>query len=104
LEKATMSIATAAPPDPKPSASSRFPLWLLGFGLFALLGSAALATRLIWEMTVWTWERGPQNVGFMLVHGSGGILLLFPFLLVLWLAVAIAYTLWRLLKRRGSSR
>jgi len=99
-----MSIATAAPPEPKPTASSRFPLWLLGIGLLALLGSAALAARLIWEMTVWTWERGPQMVGYMLVHGSGGVLVLFPPLLVLWLAVAIAYTLRRLLKRRPLSR
>jgi hypothetical protein len=99
-----MSIATAAPTDPKPTASSKFSLWLLGIGLFALLGSAALAARLIWEMTMWTWERGPQNIGFMLVHGSGAILVLFPPVLILWLAVAIAYTLWRLLKRRPLSR
>jgi len=28
------------------------------------VGSAMLSARLIWEQTVWTWERGPQMVGF----------------------------------------
>src|SRR5450631_1182523 len=99
-----MSMATEVSCDPEPSGTSRFPPWLLGIGLFALFGSGALAARLIWEMTVWTWESGPQMVGFKLIHGSGALLVLFPFLLISWLAVAAAYTLWRLLKRRPLSR
>lgn len=33
-----------------------------------------LATRLVWEQTVWTWERGPQMVGFSLMHSSLALL------------------------------
>jgi Ankyrin repeats (3 copies) len=62
--------------------------WLASIGFFLVLGSGALGTRLIWEMTVWSWERGPQMVGFRLVHGGGAILLFFPLLLVGWLAIA----------------
>jgi hypothetical protein len=89
---------------PEPTPSSRFPRWLLAIGLVALLGSGALAARLIWEQTVLTWERGPQNIGFSFLHGSGAILVFFPPVLVLWLAASVSYTLWRLLRRRPLSR
>jgi hypothetical protein len=61
--------------------------WLLALGVVPLIGTALLAGRLIWEQTVWTWERGPQRVGFSLAHGSGAVLLLAPFLLAFWVAV-----------------
>jgi len=99
-----MFTVTEVPRASQPTDTPKFPLWLLGTGVFALLGSGALAARLILEMTVWTWEQGPQMVGFKLIHGSGVLLVLFPFLLISWLAVAAAYTLWRLLKRRPLSR
>ena len=71
--------------------------WLVRIGFVLLLGSSALAARLIWEQTVWSWEQGPQMVGFSLVHGSGVFLLLFPLLLVCWLLIAVMYLLlhWR---------
>jgi Ankyrin repeats (3 copies) len=97
-------LASAAPSLPEQPPSSRFPGWLLGIGLVAVAGSGALAARLIWEQTVWTWERGPQNIGFSLVHGSGAMLVFFPFLLLLWLAVSAAYMFLRLLRRRRLSR
>jgi len=87
---------------------SRFPRWLLGIGLLAMPGSAALAARLIWEQTVWSWERGPQMVGFSLMHGALGWftapMLFSPPILALWLVVTVAYVLWRLAKKRPLSR
>ena len=52
------------------------------------------AARIAWEKTVWTWSRGPQFVGFSLLH-------IHPFfsivgsvccyLLMLWLIPAVIY-------------
>lgn len=77
--------------------------WLAGIGFFLLLGSGALATRLIWEMTVWSWEQGPQMVGFRLMHGGGGLLLFFPLLLIGWLGIAVLYLALRAWRRRTIS-
>jgi hypothetical protein len=77
---------------------------LVRIGFVLLLGSGTLAGRLIWEMTVWTWESGPQMVGFKLVHSAGIALLLFPLLLACWLPIAVAHLLWRRWKRRPWSR
>lgn len=74
--------------------------WLLALGALPLIGSALLAGRLIWEQTVWTWERGPQMVGFSLAHGYGAVLLLAPFLLALWEAVALVLIVVNLVKKR----
>jgi hypothetical protein len=82
------------------SAAGNFAGWLLGIGVLLLLGSSGLAARLIWEQTVWSWERGPQMVGFMLVHGGGALLVFSPALLVGWLAIAIVYLLLRCRRRR----
>jgi hypothetical protein len=38
--------------------------WWLCVSPFAIL----LACRILWEKTVWTWRRGPQVVGFSLMH------------------------------------
>jgi hypothetical protein len=54
-------------------------------------------------MTALTWERGPQNIGFSFLHGSGAILVFFPLVLVLWLAASLLFTLQRLLRRRSLS-
>jgi hypothetical protein len=53
------------------TAVERLPQWLRISGVLVFMGSAILAARLIWEQTVWTWERGPQMVGFSLAHGPG---------------------------------
>ena len=47
---------------------ARLPLLISSSGAIVFIGSATLAGRLIWEQTVWTWERGPQMVGFSLLH------------------------------------
>ena len=80
---------------------ARLPLWIIGSGAIVFIGSATLAGRLIWEQTVWTWERGPQMVGFSLAHGSAAILLLAPFLLVIWTAVVAVLTVRSLIKKDG---
>jgi ankyrin repeat protein len=80
------------------SSPSSFP-WLARIGTLLVLGSGALAARLICEMTVWTWERGPQMVGFQLIHGSGVLLLLFPLVLACWLLFGVVDLLWRWWKR-----
>jgi len=78
---------------------AHLPLWLRVSGVIVFVGSAILSARLIWEQTVWTWERGPQMVGFSLAHGAGAILLLFPLLLLIWLAVVVGLTVRSLIKR-----
>jgi hypothetical protein len=72
---------------------TRLPLWLRVSGVVLSIGTAMLTARIIWEETVWTWERGPQMVGFSLAHGLGGILLMFPFVLVLWAIVVVILTI-----------
>jgi hypothetical protein len=71
---------------------ARLPLWLRILGAVVFVGSAMLSARLIWEQTVWTWERGPQMVGFSLAHGTGAILFVFPLLLLIWTAVVLVLT------------
>jgi hypothetical protein len=80
-----MTSAAKESVNPVPAVRARW--WLLALGVVPLIGTALLAGRLIWEQTVWTWERGPQMVGFSLAHGSGAVLLLAPFLLAIWVAV-----------------
>ena len=80
-----MTSTAKEPANPGPAVRARW--WLLALGVVPLIGTALLAGRLIWEQTVWTWERGPQMVGFSLAHGSGAVLLLAPFLLAFWVAV-----------------
>jgi hypothetical protein len=78
----------------------KLPLWLTILGAVIFAGSAVLAARLIWEQTVWTWERGPQMVGFSLAHGSGALLFLFPILLIVWSIVVVTVTIWSLIRRK----
>lgn len=78
----------------------RLSFGLAGSGIVIFAGSAALAARLIWEQTVWTWQQGPQMVGFSLAHGFGALLLLFPILLVVWTIVVLTMTIWNLIRRK----
>jgi hypothetical protein len=55
-----------------------FPKALNWIGLVVVVMSLQLAGRLVWEQTVWTWNRGPQLVGFSLMH-SDAILLFLAF-------------------------
>lgn len=79
----------------------KFPLWFAIVGLASIFSAAALAGRLIWEQTVWTWARGPQMVGFSLAHGGGALLLLSPILLIIWIILAVILTLRHLIKKRS---
>jgi hypothetical protein len=78
---------------------ARLPLWLNITGVVVFVGSVILEARLIWKQTVWTWERGPQMVGFSLSHGSAGLLLLAPFLLVIWTAVVVVLTVRSMIRK-----
>jgi Ankyrin repeats (3 copies) len=93
-----MTIATEE--SASPVAAVRVRWWLLALGFLPLIGTALLAGRLIWEQTVWTWERGPQMVGFSLAHGSGAVLLLAPFLLAFWAVVALVLIVVALVRKR----
>ncbi|HEY0701545.1 MAG TPA: ankyrin repeat domain-containing protein [Candidatus Acidoferrales bacterium] len=75
--------------------------WLNILGVAILAGAGVMAARMVWEQTVWTWERGPQMVGFSLAHGSGAFLFMFPVLLVVWLPLALYWTIRSLLKKQG---
>lgn len=79
---------------------TRLPRWLQFSGIVIFAGAAMLSARLIWEQTVWTWERGPQMVGFSLAHGPGAILFIFPLLLLIWTSVVIVLTLRSKIRKR----
>lgn len=69
----------------------------LSWLLLAPIGSL-FAARIAWEKTVWTWTRGPQMVGFSLMHihplfGIVGIIC--SLLLMLWLIPALIYVILR---------
>lgn len=71
-----------------------FPRLLIYIGIPITATAWALAGRLVWEQTVWTWERGPQMVGFTLIHTGLVILLLIGLYIgliwfVLYILVAI---------------
>jgi hypothetical protein len=54
----------------------------------------ALAARLLWEKTVWTWTRGPQMVGFSLMHIHPGLAIfgiLCFYSLTIWLIPVSCY-------------
>jgi hypothetical protein len=57
-----------------------------------------LAGRIFWEKTIWTWSRGPQAVGFSLLHIHPGFAVaggLSSLALALWLLVAVPYAIVR---------
>lgn len=67
-------------------------------GVLAILFTAVLTVRMVWEETFLTLRDGPQMLGFSLAHGAGAFLFLAPVLLLLWLLVALivlAVCLWR---------
>ena len=79
---------------------ARLPLWLRLVGAVFFIGSLMLAARIVWEQTVWTWEQGPQMVGFSLAHGYGAPLLLFPFFLFIWTIAVLGLTLGTKIKNK----
>jgi hypothetical protein len=72
-----------------------FPRWVLWLGVPAIASAWLLATRLVWEQTVWTWKRGEQMVGFSLMHsGIGALLMLAVIASTAWLLVVIGTAVW----------
>lgn len=71
---------------------------LLILGIPAILFSALLTGRIVWEETILTIQQGPQMIGFSLAHSAGAVLLLAPLILLIWIAamlVMMAVSLWR---------
>jgi hypothetical protein len=56
--------------------NGKFPAILKRIGIPIVAATWLLAVRLAWEQTVWSWENGPQMVGFSLIHSGVGVLLL----------------------------
>lgn len=77
---------------------------LVGLGVLAVLLAGGLAVRIIWEETTLTMELGPQMVGFSIAHGSWGILLLSPWVLALWILIALVVLGISLRRKRKLSR
>jgi hypothetical protein len=77
--------------------SRAFPSSLKYAGVPIVAASLVLAVRLILEQTIWSWARGPQMVGFSLMHsGLGVILILALYGGLLWAgAVVVASVLAR---------
>ena len=70
------------------------PKWLRVAWICLLPLGLSFAGRIAWEKTVWTINRGPQMVGFSLMHihpefSIGGTLC--SYLLIVWLAPALIY-------------
>jgi hypothetical protein len=71
----------------------RFPATLKIIGIPIAAAAWMLAARLVWEQTVWSWARGPQMVGFSLMHsGLGAFLVLAMYGGLLWLAIFLIAT------------
>lgn len=72
-----------------------FPKWFrVAWICLAPLG-LSFAGRIAWEKTVWTVSRGPQMVGFSLMHIHPGFSIggaLCSYLLMLWLVPALLYS------------
>lgn len=61
-------------------------VWWFCFAPVAIL----FAARVLWEKTVWTWSRGPQMVGFSLMH-------IHPMFAIIGMLCCIAVMAWLLL-------
>jgi Ankyrin repeats (3 copies) len=78
--------------------------WVRALGAIAVIATALLAARLVWEQTWLTWSHGPQMVGFSLAHGDYAPLLASPFFLLLWLVVLVGVVVVGLVRKRRISR
>jgi len=72
----------------------------------AVVPPAILSARLVWENTALSWERGPQMVGFSLMHTVGIVLLPAVLLSLAWALSAVVVPLfngkWRLANLLGA--
>ncbi|HYG98738.1 MAG TPA: hypothetical protein VD837_06365 [Terriglobales bacterium] len=77
---------------------SSLPGWLKAFWLCCSPLALAFAARVLWEKTVWTWTRGPQAVGFSLLHIHPGFAIIGVLCclgLFAWLVVAFPFLIAR---------
>ncbi len=67
-----------------------FPTTLKFIGVLIVAAAWVLAARLVWEQTVWSWDRGPQMIGFSLMHSGMGVLLVLALYGgLLWLGIVL---------------
>jgi len=69
-------------------------MWWLCVSPFAMV----FAARIMWEKTLWTWSRGPQMVGFSLMHLHPTLAifgLICSLSVMVWLMTAIPYAIAR---------
>jgi hypothetical protein len=74
---------------------SALPTWLRRAWLCLLPFGLSFAARIAWEKTVWTINRGPQMVGFRLMHIHPELFIvgiLCSYLLILWPLPALVYS------------
>lgn len=67
-------------------------------GVPAVLFTAVLTARLVWEETALTIRQGPQMIGFSLMHGPYAMIVLAPVILLVWFVIALivlGISLWR---------
>src|SRR5262249_22117758 len=87
---------------PSGAMSRSLPKSLVAIGVPFVAAAWILAARLIWEQTVWSWNSGPQMVGFSLMHSSiGALLVLASAAGVLW---AVATLIVMAIKRTTGGR
>jgi hypothetical protein len=74
--------------------ANALPGWMRTLWLYFAPFGLVFSFRIAWEKTVWTWSRGPQMVGFALMHIHPGLAIggaLCCYLLMLWLIPATIY-------------
>lgn len=68
------------------------PRWLIGAGVPLVVAVTAFAIRLVWEQTILSWNRGPQMVGFSLMHGGLGVFfVVVSIVAAAWLILMLGY-------------
>lgn len=82
----------------------RIPTWLRLLGLLAVVPSAILAARLVWEQTVLTWRVGSVMIGWSWGHGPEVVFFLSPVGLLLWIVVLVVTVVVGAISRRKLAR
>jgi hypothetical protein len=87
-------MMSLAGPGARNEMMARFPRVLTWIGVIVVVPSLAFAARLVWEQTVWTWDRGPQMVGYSLMHWGLGLLLYLALLAgLVWALLVLLFAL-----------
>jgi hypothetical protein len=75
---------------------TKVPKWIWILFIVAIPGSIGLAFELIYEMTYLTWLKGPQMIGFSLMHAYTGFYIYFVlslFALFAWILIVLFWSL-----------